>query len=137
LLAKTPFGRRVYATGNSDAVSLFAGIDVKRTRLLVYAISGLTAGLAGVLFAGRLGQLYLGMGDPYQLTTIAAVAIGGASLMGGSGSYLGTMAGVLTIVILTGLLSAFTLPSSVQQVIYGLVLFAAVVAPRRRALERS
>jgi ribose transport system permease protein len=136
VLAKTPFGRRVYAVGTSDTVSLFSGVDVKLTRLAVYAVSGFTAGLAGMLFAGRLGQLYLGMGDPYQLTTIAAVAIGGASLMGGSGTYLGTVAGTLTIVILTGLLSAFTLPASVQQIIYGLVLFAAVVLPRRKAAER-
>ncbi len=131
VLAKTAFGRKAYAIGNSENVSLFSGINVKRVKLSVYAISGFMAGLSGMLFAGRLGQLYLGMGDPYQLTTIAAVAVGGASLMGGSGNYIGTVAGTLTIIILTGLLSAFSLPASVQQVIYGLVLFAAVFLARR------
>ena len=136
VLAKTAFGRRVYAIGNSENVSLFSGINVRRTKLWVYAISGFMAGLSGMLFAGRLGQLYLGMGDPYQLTSIAAVAVGGASLMGGSGNYVGTVAGTLTIIILTGLLSAFSLPTSVQQVIYGIVLFAAVFLARRSGTVR-
>ncbi len=136
VLSKTSFGRKVYAIGNSESVSLFSGIDVRRMKLAVYAISGFTSGLAGMLFAGRLGQLYLGMGDPYQMSTIAAVAVGGASLMGGSGNYLGTIAGTMTIIVLTGLLSAFSLPSNIQQIIYGIVLFTAVFLARRRAPER-
>jgi ribose transport system permease protein len=136
VLSKTSFGRKIYAIGNSESVSLFSGIDVRRMKLAVYAISGFTSGLAGMLFAGRLGQLYLGMGDPYQMSTIAAVAVGGASLMGGSGNYIGTIAGTLTIVVLTGLLSAFSLPSNIQQIIYGVVLFSAVFLARRRVTER-
>jgi ribose transport system permease protein len=136
VLTKTAFGRKIYAVGSSETVSFFSGIDVKRTRLAVYAISGLAAGSAGVLFAGRLGQLYLGMGDQYQLTTIAAVAIGGASLIGGKGNYAGTIAGTLTIVVLSGLLSAFNLTTSVQQIIYGFVLFGAVFLAREKGLER-
>lgn len=136
VLSKTSFGRKIYAIGNSESVSLFSGIDVRRMKLAVYAISGFSSGLAGMLFAGRLGQLYLGMGDPYQMSTIAAVAVGGASLMGGSGNYVGTIAGTLTIIVLTGLLSAFNLPSALQQIIYGLVLFTAVFLARRRVRER-
>ncbi|HBE78464.1 MAG TPA: ABC transporter permease [Firmicutes bacterium] len=136
VLSKTPFGRQLYAVGNNEKVALFSGINVKFTKMIVYAASGFTAGLAGILFAGRLGQLYLGMGDEFQFQSITAVAIGGASLMGGSGSYIGTVAGAFTIIILSGLLSVFSLSTSVQQILYGLVLFIAVVFSKKRGKER-
>jgi ribose transport system permease protein len=135
-LSKLPLGRKVLAIGNSEKVSVFSGINVKRIKMGMYAISGFSAGLAGILFASRLGQLYLGMGDPYQMTSIAVVAVGGTSLIGGKGSYLGTIAGTLTIIVLTGLLAAFSLPASVQQIIYGVVIFVAVLFARGKIAER-
>jgi ribose transport system permease protein len=123
---KTRFGRNIYAVGCNEKVALFSGIDVKRTKLAAYSICGLTAALGGMLYSGRLGQLYLGMGDAYQMQSVAAVAIGGISLAGGKGSYVGAIAGVLILVILDGFLSAMNIPPSVQKIVYGVSLFIAV-----------
>lgn len=136
-LVRTPYGRKLYAVGNSETVALFSGIHVKRMKVSVYAVCGFMAALAGIVYSGRLGQLYLGMGDPYQMQSVSAVAIGGVSLLGGSGSYVGTMAGVLILVVLDGLLSAMNIPQSVQKIVYGVVLFLAVLISSRRKNERK
>src|SRR5690606_37035704 len=103
-----------------------------------YVVSGMGAALAGMLLAGYAKQSYLGMGDPYLFTSIAAVAIGGASILGGSGSYLGTIAGALVLTVLTGLLPVFRFDSGALKVIYGAVILAAVAlgAPRITAWLR-
>ena len=72
-----------------------------------------------MLLTGYSGQAYLGMGDPYLFTSIAAVAIGGASILGGSGHYLGTVAGALVLTILTGLLPALNLSNGALLIVYG------------------
>jgi ribose transport system permease protein len=127
VLYKTSFGRHIYAVGSNENVAFFSGINTKRTKLFAYAISGLLTSVAGFLYSGRLGQLYLAMGEEYQMQTIAAVAIGGVSLVGGKGSYAGTMAGVLILVVLNGFLSAMNIPPNVQKIVYGAVLFIAVL----------
>ena len=78
------------------------------------------AALAGMLYAGKVSQLYLGMGDTYQMASVSAVAIGGVSLVGGSGSYVGTMAGCFVIVILESLLAAMNFSQGIQKIIYGI-----------------
>ena len=85
LLSKTAFGRQLYAVGTSPTVAEFSGVPIVRTIILGYMISGVTAAIAGMLLTGYTAQAYLGMGDPYLFTSIAAVAIGGASILGGSG----------------------------------------------------
>lgn len=132
ILIKTSFGRKLYAVGNSETVALFSGIHVKGIKVCAYAVCGFTAALAGIVYSGRLGQLYLGMGDEYQMQSVAAVAIGGVSLVGGSGSYAGTMAGVFILIILNGLLSAMNIEQSIQKIIYGIVLFLAVLLSSRK-----
>ncbi|MCC6495525.1 MAG: ABC transporter permease [Propionibacteriaceae bacterium] len=131
-LSRTRFGREVYATGSSYDAARFSGVRVRRVTAAAYCLSALFAGLAGVLFAGRLGQLYLGMGDPYQMASVSAAAIGGISLLGGRGRYLGAIGGVLITVILNGVLSAMNMPQSVQMILNGAVLFLAVLASSRR-----
>ena len=86
---------------------------------LAYTLSGFTAALAGMLLTGYTGQAYLGMGDPYLFTSIAAVAIGGASILGGSGHYVGTIAGAFVLTILTGLLPALNLSNGALLIVYG------------------
>ena len=91
LLSKTAFGRHLYALGTSATRGrILRRADAPHDASLAYTISGFTAALAGILLTGYTGQAYLGMGDPYLFTSIAAVAIGGASILGGSGHYLGT-----------------------------------------------
>ncbi|MBX6390950.1 MAG: ABC transporter permease [Frankia sp.] len=122
----TVFGRELYATGSSRTVALLAGVPVNRTIVITYVLSGMGAALAGMLLAGYSEQAFLGMGDPYLFTSIAAVAIGGASILGGSGSYLGTIAGALVLTVLTGLLPVFRLDIGALQIIYGGVILATV-----------
>ncbi len=126
LLSKATFGRHLYALGTSATVAEFSGVPTTRTRILTYTISGVTAALAGMLLTGYSGQAYLGMGDPYLFTSIAAVAIGGASILGGSGHYVGTIAGAFVLTILTGLLPALNLSSGALLVVYGVVILLTV-----------
>lgn len=127
MLFKMKFGRKLFAIGNNPVVAKYSGIKVNRTIILAYAISGMTAGLAGALLAGKIGSCYLAMGDTYQFQSIAAVAIGGTSMLGGKGNYLGTVAGALTITILLGILVALNLPYGVQTIAYGLIVLVSVV----------
>jgi ribose transport system permease protein len=132
----TAFGRYLYATGSNRTVAVLSGVPVVRTTITAYAISGVTAALAGILLTGYAKQSYLGMGNPYLFTSIASVAIGGASILGGSGTYLGTIAGAFVLTILTGLLPIFRLDSGALEVIYGVVILVTVslAAPPVRAL---
>ncbi|MGO9310754.1 MAG: ABC transporter permease [Spirochaetia bacterium] len=127
VLRKTAFGRQLYFIGNNETVALFSGVNVRFTKMLVYCLSGLTAGLGGILLAGRIGQSYLGMGDPYLFQSVIVVVIGGASVLGGSGQYIGTVAGAFILTIINGLLPVFNIPTSAQQIVYGFVLFFAVL----------
>ena len=136
LLAKSPYGRKLYAIGNSDTVAFYSGINTKLTRASAYVICGFFAALAGILYSGRVSQLYLGMGDPYQMDSVSAVAIGGVSLLGGSGSYIGTIAGVFVIVMLNSILTALGFPQSVQKIIYGVVLLLAVLLSSKKQKAR-
>ncbi len=127
VLRKTAFGRQLYFLGNNESVALFSGVNVRFTKMIVYCLSGLTAGLGGILLAGRIGQSYLGMGDPYLFQSVIVVIIGGASILGGSGQYIGTVAGAFILTIINGLLPVFNIPTSAQQIVYGFVLFFAVL----------
>lgn len=126
LLSKSAFGRYLYAVGTSATVAEFSGVPTFRTTVLAYTLSGFTAALAGMLLTGYTAQAYLGMGDPYLFTSIAAVAIGGASILGGSGHYIGTIAGALVLTILTGLLPALNLSSGALLIVYGVVILVTV-----------
>jgi ribose transport system permease protein len=136
LIHRSPYGRRLFAVGHSDTVALYSGVNVKLIRASAYMICGFFAALAGMLYSGRVSQLYLGMGDPYQMDSVSAVAIGGVSLLGGSGNYIGTMGGVLVLVMLNGVLSALGLEQSVQKIIFGIVLFLAVLLSSRKQTGR-
>ena len=125
-LSKTVAGRHLYALGTDPTVAEYSGVPTLRTTVLSYTLSGFTAALVGMLLTGYSGQAYLGMGDPYLFTSIAAVAIGGTSIMGGSGHYMGTIAGVCLLTILTALLPAMNLSSGALQIVYGVVILVTV-----------
>ena len=126
LLSKTAFGRYLYAVGTSRTVAEFSGVPTLRTTVLAFTLSGFSAALAGILLTGYSAQAYLGMGDPYLFTSIAAVAIGGASILGGSGHYIGTVAGALVLTVLTGLLPALNLSNGALLIVYGAVILITV-----------
>jgi ribose transport system permease protein len=138
VLARTAYARRLYAVGTSSVVAELAGVRLRRVTITAYVISAVASGLAGVLFAGYAGQSYLTLGDPYLFPSIAAVAIGGASILGGSGSYVGTVGGALLLAVLGGLLPVLGLKTAWLLVVYGVVILVAVgVSGIRRAEEAS
>lgn len=126
VMRRTTWGMRVYAIGGNPIAAGIAGINVGRTIFSVYAISGMLAGISGVMLASRvtLGAPNLGVG--YELDAIAAVVIGGASLLGGRGSIWGTALGLLLIQTLNNGLDILTVPAYWQKVIKGVLIVAAV-----------
>jgi ribose transport system permease protein len=124
LLTRTSFGRAVYAIGNSERAAYLSGADTRRVIFLAFVISGGLAGFAGVLLAGYSTNAFQSMGDPYLLPAIAAVVLGGTSILGGRGSYLGTVAGVILITLLQSILSVVQMPEAGRQIIYGAVIVA-------------
>jgi ribose transport system permease protein len=127
-------GRALYAIGGNAEVARLAGIPVKRVTLIVYTVCGLLAGLAGVVMSTRLDSSQPSGGLGYELDTIAAVVIGGASLSGGVGTIWGTLMGVLTIGVLRNGLNLVGVSPFVQQIIIGVVIVLAVAvdANKRR-----
>jgi ribose transport system permease protein len=87
-----------------------------------FVFAGFTSALGGILLAGRFDQSYQGMGNDYLLPAIAAVVIGGTHILGGRGTYLGTVAGVLVITLLSSVLSVMQMPEASRQIIYGVVI---------------
>jgi len=124
LLQRTIFGRAVYGIGNREQVAYLSGVRTQRVVLLAFALSGGLSALAGVLLAGYSNKAYQGMGDSYLLPAIAAVVLGGTSIQGGRGTYLGTIAGVILITLLQSILSVMQIAESGRQVIYGAVILA-------------
>ena len=124
LLTRTTFGRIVYAIGNRERAAYLSGA---RTRLVVMAAFALAGGLSafgGALLAGYASKAAQAMGDPYLLPAIAAVVLGGTSILGGRGSYLGTVAGVILITLLQSILSVMQIEEFGRHVIYGVVIIA-------------
>jgi ribose transport system permease protein len=122
MLQRTLLGRFIYAIGNKEAAAYLAGVNTRAVTVVCFAISGVMAGLAGVLLAGYSQKAYQGMGDAYLLPAIAAVVIGGTNILGGRGRYLGTLVGVILIVLLNSVLSIMEMPEAGRQVIYGGVI---------------
>ena len=122
LLTRTSFGRTVYAIGNSERAAYLSGADTRRVLFFAFVLCGGLAGFAGVLLAGYSTKAYQAMGDAYLLPAIAAVVLGGTSILGGRGTYLGTVAGVILITLLQSILSVMQMQEAGRQVIYGAVI---------------
>jgi ribose transport system permease protein len=122
LLNKTTYGRKLYALGNNAKTSYLSGINNKGVLIGVYALCGLFSVLSGMMMTGFSGLSFLGMGDMYLLPSIAAVVIGGSSILGGRGGYLGTIAGAIIIYILMSILTVLDMKDAGRQIIYGIVI---------------
>ena len=129
LLARTRFGHAVYAVGGSEDAAALMGVAVRRTKVWVYVMSGLLAGLAGAVNAAKLGSGVTVLGAGLELDAIAAVVIGGTLLTGGAGTIAGTIAGVLLLGVIQNMINQVgDVPSSYQQLISGAFLAVVVVA---------
>jgi len=138
-LEKTNMGRHIFAIGGNPHAARVSGINVDRTLVVVYMISGFMAGLSGLLLAGRTDSGFPNAGIGIELDAIAAVIIGGASFFGGRGTVLGVLAGVLIMGILRNGLNINNVSAFWQQILIGLVIIIAVyidVLRRRAAVRR-
>jgi ribose transport system permease protein len=133
LLRATQFGRYIYAVGNRERAAYLSGVPTRLVIVSCFAISGLTAALAGIMLAGYSTKAYQGMGDPYLLPSIAAIVLGGTHVLGGTGRYVGTVVGVLLIVLLQSILSVLQMPEAGRQIIFGGVLLSMLLTYGRGA----
>jgi ribose transport system permease protein len=124
VLKFTTFGRSVYGIGNQEAAAYLSGVNTRRVIMIAFAASGGLAAFGGVLLAGYGGKAAQSMGDEYLLPAIAAVVLGGTSILGGRGRYLGTVAGVILITLLQSILSVMQIDEFGRQIIYGVVIIA-------------
>ena len=136
LFTRTTFGRAIYAIGNRERAAYLSGIGTQRVVMIAFAISGGLSALGGVLLAGYASKAAQAMGDPYLLPSIAAVVLGGTSILGGRGSYLGTVAGVILITLLQSILSVMQMEEFGRQVIYGVVIIVMLLLYGRERLLR-
>jgi ribose transport system permease protein len=126
-LARLAAGRRIYAVGGNELASRYSGIRVERVKLSVYVISGLTAGIAGLLALGYYGSASSGDGEGYELSVIAAAVVGGASLSGGKGSALGALLGALILQMISTGIVILGVNQNYSRIIIGAVVILAVV----------
>ncbi|MBL0421849.1 ABC transporter permease [Ramlibacter sp. AW1] len=136
ILHRTAYGTRIYATGGSREAAFLSGVPVRRISLSTYVVSGLTAGIAGVMLASRLQSGQPTAGEFYELNSIAAVVLGGAALHGGEGKLYKSMVGVLIMVVLANSLNLIGVDSYWQRVTIGLVIVAAAAADQLRRRRR-
>lgn len=136
LLTRTTFGRSLYGIGNRERAAYLSGVNTRRIVMTVFGISGGLAALGGVLLAGYASKAAQSMGDAYLLPAIAAVVLGGTSILGGRGSYLGTVAGVILITLLQSILSVMQMPEFGRQIIYGVVIIGMLLLYGREHLQR-
>jgi ribose transport system permease protein len=135
ILGRTYIGRSMYAIGGNEEAARLSGLRVKRQKLVVYALSGLFAAVAGIVLASRLASAQPQAAQGYELDAIAAVVIGGASLAGGVGKASGTLIGALILAVLRNGLNLLSVSAFWQQVVIGVVIALAVLLDtlRRRA----
>ena len=127
ILKKTLLGRYIYAIGGNEQASRASGINVNRVKMAVYSISGLLAGLAGILLTSRITTGQPNAGAGFELDAIAAAVIGGTSTSGGTGTMTGTLIGVLLIGVINNGLDLLNVTSYYQQVVMGTIIIGAVV----------
>ena len=132
VLHKTTFGRKLYATGSNIKCANLVGVNTTKTKIIVYAISGFMAALAGLIMISRVDSAQSILGEGYELDAIAAVALGGTSMSGGRGKIMGTFAGVLIIAVLNNGMNIMGINTYYQSVVKALVILIAVLADRKR-----
>jgi ribose transport system permease protein len=132
----TRLGRYIFALGGGEELAALSGIPVARTRILTFTLAGIFYAIGGILAAAQLGLGNAQIGTGRLFTTITAVVVGGTALMGGQGSVLQTLVGVLIVVVLSNGMVLMGIPPTVQQAVQGLMIIAAVAMSTDRKLLR-
>jgi ribose transport system permease protein len=130
-------GRRLYAIGGNRTAALVAGLPITTLTIATYAISGLCAGVAGVLLAAYSASATIDMGNPLLMPSIAAVVIGGARVSGGYGHYLGTVSGALFLSVLSSVITVLSLSQGFREIIQGSIILVALLLQTGRLAPGS
>jgi ribose transport system permease protein len=133
LLHRMPIGMRFLALGANTLAARLSGVNVARNTLILYSLSGFFSGLAGILILGMNRQGYVGIGDPYLLTSIAAVVLGGTSILGGRGTYAGTIPGAILLVTTTALITVVNASPGWRSIMFGSLILALLLISGREA----
>jgi ribose transport system permease protein len=130
ILHRTVYGTYLYAMGNSQRALFLAGARVRTITVCTFMLAGTLSSLGAILLTGYTNQAYQGMGDPYLMPVIAAVVVGGTSILGGSGSYVGTFVGAVFITLLSSILAVMQMSDAARQIIFGAIILAMLLAYR-------
>jgi ribose transport system permease protein len=133
---RTGFGRLLYAIGSNEAAARLSGVQVWQVHLALYALSGVIAGLSGLLYLGMVKTASLSLALPLDLPSVAAAVIGGTSIFGGRGGYGGTILGALILTVLTTMLTLMQIPEGGRRILFGLIILA-VTALYIRLTDRN
>ena len=127
-LRRTGFGRLLYAVGDNERATRIAGVLYWQVILALYVVSGLLAGIAGLLYVGLIKAPSLSLAEPLLLPSVAAAVIGGTSMFGGRGGYAGTIVGALILTVLTTLLTVLQMPEGSRRILFGVIILAVTAA---------
>jgi ribose transport system permease protein len=127
LLSKTTYGRRIYSYGSNPTAARYAGMPSKKIMVSAFMICSVCAGFAGMLMSARLNAADAAMGDSYGLQTVAAVVVGGTSMLGGEGGILGTVIGALILTIIINVMNLLGVSSFAQGLVIGLAVIGMVL----------
>ncbi len=137
LLTRTRYGKNLFAIGTNRVTARLSGINVPATVVATFTLCSTLASFGGFIFLGYYEKVFLNLGNPYTLPSIAAVVMGGTVLSGGVGSYWGTMAGSIVLTLITSLLTTLRMEEHLRQIVYGAILLVLLAAyGRQRALRQ-
>ena len=135
ILNHLPFGRYIYAIGGNEEAVRLSGVKVKKYKIMVYVISGITASISGMILVSRLMSGQPNAGEGYELSAIAAVVLGGTSIAGGRGHIGGTLLGALLMGVLSNGLNLMGVSSYVQMVLTGIIIIGAIYFSSKKTVD--
>lgn len=135
MLNRTGFGRLLYAIGDNEMASRLSGAKTWQVLTVLYVISGVLAGIAGFLYSGLTNTASVTLADSALLPSAAAAVIGGTSILGGRGTYSGTMVGALILTVISSILSSLGYPEAIRQILFGSMIVFVAAAYNRITLD--
>lgn len=134
-LRRTGFGRLLYAVGDNERAARLSGVRVWQVLVALYVLSGVLAGVAGLVYVGLTNVATVTLVDKFVLTAVAAAVIGGTSIFGGRGGYAGTIVGAIILTLLTNLLTVLQMPEAARQILFGAIILAVAALYTRITAE--
>lgn len=130
------FGRQIYALGTNEYVAHLSGTSVNKLKYMIYCVSAVCGGIGGVLYLGYMGNTYLTIGAPFQMFTVAATVIGGISISGGKGNFVGIIAGTFLMTLIQDVLAVAKISSAGRELFQGILILIVILAYGREKLQK-